>query len=143
MTYLFLDFDGVTHPVSANGHYFRKENLEPLAASIKGLDVKVVIASTWRLDEHIDELKQLLGDIGSSVVGVTPEINEPFIKHIRQCEVELYLEQHVPNHEKWIAIDDTAAFYRTNSHLVLTDGRVGFSELDGVLLRKLIITISS
>jgi len=30
MLYLFLDFDGVTHPVSAQGKYFRQKNIKAL-----------------------------------------------------------------------------------------------------------------
>jgi len=141
MTYLFLDLDGVTHPTSANGRYFRQENLAPLAAAIKDLDIRVVITSTWRLDKPLDELKQLLGDIGELVVGVTPEVNEPFTKYIRQREVELYLEQHGSNYEKWIAVDDTAAFYQPDENLILTHGITGFTASDGISLRKLIKTI--
>lgn len=142
MIYIFLDFDGVTHPTSANGNYFRKENLEPLFNSIKDLDVKLVITSTWRLDKPLEWLKQSLGEIGESVIGVTPEINEPFARHIRQREVELYLSNNCLSDEDWIAIDDTAAFYHPDVSIVLIDGSIGFTDLDGDFLRNLIISTS-
>jgi hypothetical protein len=77
------------------------------------------------------------------VVGITPEIGDPFMKHVRQSEVELYLHQNNLSSESWIAIDDTESFYRFNATLILTDGRKGFSDNDGVLLRKMLQNLNS
>lgn len=94
MFYLFLDFDGVTHPVSANGRYFREENIQALEAALDGYDAKIVISSTWRLDKSLIEIKRLLGSkLGEKVFGITPEVEDPFLHSPRQAEVELYLAQ--------------------------------------------------
>ena len=61
MTYLFLDIDGVLHPVSAAGKFFRYENISLLWNVIKNEDIQIVITSTWRLDKTLEELKILLG----------------------------------------------------------------------------------
>ena len=61
MFYLFLDFDGVLHPISAQGRYFRPENIKPFEHAIDGLNPRIVISSTWRLDKSLKEIKKLLG----------------------------------------------------------------------------------
>lgn len=131
MFYLFLDFDGVTHPVSANGRYFRAESIEALEAALDGYDAKIVISSTWRLDRSLNELRVLLGArLGAMVVGITPEVEDPFMHNPRQAEVELYLAQDDVEWRPWVAIDDTPAFYRDGAPVVFTDGRAGFQLTD-------------
>ena len=143
MFYLFLDFDGVTHPVSASGRYFRPENIKPLEQAILGLNPRIVISSTGRFDKPLCELKELLGDIiSSSVVGVTPEFDDPFVHHPRHLEVEMYLEQNGITNVPWVAIDDTAAFYREDASLLLTDPVKGFTKTDIEKFRNLVRTLS-
>ena len=143
MFYLFLDFDGVTHPVSAAGRYFRSENIKPVEQAILGLNPRIVISSTWRLDKSLSELKELLGDIiGSCVVGITPEFDDPFVHSPRQIEVEMYLEQNGITNIPWLAIDDTPAFYRKDAPLLLTDPAKGFTENDINKFRNLVRTLS-
>ena len=144
MFYLFLDFDGVTHPISASGRYFRPENIKPVEQAIEGLNPRIVISSTWRLDKSLCDLKELLGDIiGSCVVGVTPEFDDPFVHHPRHLEVEMYLEQNGITNVPWLAIDDTAAFYREDASLLLTDSGTGFTKNDIEKFRNLVLIITS
>jgi len=140
--YIFLDFDGVTHPVSANGKYFRESCLKYLLLGMDGIDdLHIVITSTWRLDKSLQELTEYLGPIGKYVESVTPEINEPFFKYIRQLEVERYiLEQNIAHHP-WVAIDDTPAFYRPDAPLICTDGTTGFTQRDARKLKSLLLEI--
>ena len=94
MNYLcFLDFDGVTHPVTSNGRHFQADNIIPLTRYLLGLskDLQVVISSTWRLDMELEEIKKNLGVLGNYVIGKTPEYYDPDITYERQAEVELYL----------------------------------------------------
>ena len=70
---IFLDFDGVTHPVSGSAP-FQSDCLDALAKAFNQLDAEIVITSTWRLDRSIDELRTLLGnDIGDRIIDVTPK----------------------------------------------------------------------
>jgi len=127
---IFLDFDGVTHPVSANNKYFRPDCIQSIYSAINLYNVKIVITSTWRLDMAFDQMVEHLGTLGPYVVDCTPEINEPFIRHVRQLEVEKYLSEKNLHHVPWIAIDDNAAFYRDDAPVLIVDGRKGFSLQD-------------
>jgi hypothetical protein len=142
MVYLFLDFDGVTHPVSATGQYFREANLAAIHSSIDQLNVDIVITSTWRLDNSLAKIQAYLGELGKYVVGFTPEVNEPFLHHIRQVEVELFLKQQREETMPWVAVDDTPAFYRDDAPVIITDGKIGFTDQDAIPLRELIISKS-
>jgi len=99
---------------------------------------QIVITSTWRLDKPLATLIELLALLGTYVIGTTPELNEPFIKYIRQLEVEKYLSDHKKQHITWIAIDDTKAFYRPDANLLLTDGTKGFTDSNITDLSNLI-----
>ena len=135
--YVFLDFDGVTHPTSANGRYFREENIQALEAALDGYDAQIVISSTWRLDIPLSEIKTLLGPkLGEMVVGITPEVDDPFLHNPRQAEAELYLAQDGVEQWPWLAIDDTAAFYQENAPVVLTDSQLGFQLSDVPVFRE-------
>jgi len=78
---IFLDFDGVTHPVSGSTP-FQLDCLNALAKAVSQLDAEIVITSTWRLDRSIDELRALLGnDIGDRIIDATPDLDlDPFLK---------------------------------------------------------------
>lgn len=126
----------MTHPVSANGHYFRPENIQALEAALDGYDAKIVISSTWRLDFPLPELREKLGEkLGARVIGVTPEINEPFLHSPRQAEVELYLAQDEVEQWPWLAIDDTRAFYKADTAVVFTNSQTGFQTSNVQLFR--------
>lgn len=137
MFYVFLDFDGVTHPSSANGSYFREENIQALEAALDGYDAQIVISSTWRLDKPLCELRTLLGPkLDERVVGITPEVDAPFVHNPRQEEVERYMSQDGVEQWPWLAIDDTPAFYREDAPVVLTDSQLGFKLSDVPVFRE-------
>lgn len=139
MFYVFLDFDGVTHPSSANGSYFREENIQALEVALDGYDAQIVISSTWRLDKPLRELRTLLGPkLGEMVVGITPEVDDPFLHNPRQAEVELYLSQDGVEPWPWLAIDDNPAFYRDDAPVMLTDSQKGFQPSDVSLFREVV-----
>lgn len=137
----FLDFDGVLHPISANNDYFRQENIISLFNCISEYEISIVISSTWRLDLSLDEIVSKIEPLGSKVVGITPEIDDPFIHFLRQHEVELYLSEYQQDCVPWFAIDDTPAFYKSDAPVLLIDGKVGFSENDCPRLKQLINTL--
>jgi hypothetical protein len=79
---LFCDFDGVLHPTLARTE---DGSIEPVVSTVlfgwlpalarvlrKHEDVALVIHSTWRYTHNVDELRALLGPLGSRVVGATP-----------------------------------------------------------------------
>lgn len=139
--YVFLDFDGVTHPVSANNNYFRSDCIQYIYSAINIYNPKIVITSTWRLDVELKQMTSHLDNLDQYVVGSTPEINEPFTKHIRQLEVEKYLSVNNIKRVPWVAIDDNAVFYRDDAPVYITDGREGFTQDDIKPLREFIDTV--
>ena len=72
MTTLFLDFDGVLHSMSG----YRDEafcKLPLLEDLISDVEVDIVVSSSWRFQHSLDELRTLLGKLGSKVIGATGE----------------------------------------------------------------------
>ncbi len=80
-----------------------------------------------------------MGVLGKHVVGVTPEIDDPFLRHGRYREVLRHREQHRLQESRWIAIDDEPGRYPENlENLVLTDPRTGFTTANAVTLTRLL-----
>lgn len=52
---LFLDFDGVLHPISGSPPLL-EECLVSLSTALSCFDVEIVIASSWREERSFDEL---------------------------------------------------------------------------------------
>jgi hypothetical protein len=78
---LFIDFDGVLHPTTtgldvSNAAIVRTPLfgwLPVLAQALKPHpDVALVISSTWRYTHSLEELRDMLDDLGPRVIGATP-----------------------------------------------------------------------
>lgn len=78
---LFIDIDGVLHPTTVEGsreadgivHTPMFGWLPVLAGVLRSHpDVVLVVHSTWRFTHDVDELRGVLGALGSRVVGATP-----------------------------------------------------------------------
>jgi hypothetical protein len=79
---LFIDIDGVLHPgrqagsLGPTAEYMRVGPLGWLAGLAELMaphpDVGVVVHSSWRLTYSLDELREMLGELGSRNVDVTP-----------------------------------------------------------------------
>ena len=77
---LFVDFDGCLHPLSTGVASGESSLSTPHFGWLPALtellhgheDVAIVIHSTWRYMYDVEELRELLGSLGSRVVGVTP-----------------------------------------------------------------------
>lgn len=139
MVFVFLDIDGVCHPLPSGGQHFRKDNMDALENALSDLPVQIVITSTWRESKTLDELKVYLGNLGQHVLGVTPVINDLIETGLRHAEVDLYWETLGVDYIPWVAIDDTADYYRSDAPLILTKSNTGFTEADGERLRQWII----
>lgn len=103
---LFLDFDGVLHPLNSE-----KENLfckvHYLERALEDASCEIVITSNWRLTYSTQKMRELLPrSIGELVIGATEVINE--INHKRFIEIENYLSTHINSSSiDWRAIDDS------------------------------------
>lgn len=102
---LFLDFDGVLHPagVLEDSYLVDMPNLAKVLRRFAGA-VQVVVSSTWREYESLDQLRGYFPqDLQHLVVGVTPLLPG----QNRQAECLAWLRDHAPQ-ANWLAIDDDA-----------------------------------
>jgi len=100
---LFLDFDGVLHPVFPRSDLPPSES-EPFcymprfAEVLREFpDIEIVITSTWRLHRGIEQLRQNFpADLRSRVVGVTPALVDDERFGGRQKEAIAWLDEYRP-----------------------------------------------
>lgn len=151
--YVFLDFDGVTHPVSSP----KDQQLCQLPLIEEVLQehpqARIVISSSWPDRYPLDALRERFRpQLCERVVGRQPCLNrlsrEEFEEeHLlgisefyRQAEIEawLYLNRQARD-VPWLAIDDsTLGFERRCPNLLLTDRHAGFTEADAQRLHELL-----
>lgn len=138
---LFLDFDGVLHPIgSQKSAYFCCVPLLERFLVDDAPGWRIVISSSWREYFPIEELKQRLGPaLGSRVDGHTPWSDDKRLSgtwgaqaslYPREIEIRHYLAQHQLDAQNWVALDDHADWFRdpkSNPHLVLTKPQVGLN----------------
>jgi hypothetical protein len=124
---LFLDIDGVLHPFfpredridAENQHLSYLPHFETVLRDFPA--VRLVIASDWRKRHTLDELRHLLGDLGSRLIGATPvleKIGLDWTGH-RQREAMAWLEAEGLADVRWIALDDDAENYLPDAPLIL------------------------
>jgi hypothetical protein len=133
--YLFLDFDGVLHPLfpradftdAENQHFAFVPRLEQLLRAHP--HVLVVISSTWRVRRDLDTLREPFSpDIRRRIVGKTPVLvdrSDGRERGHRQKEVERWLAEYAAPGAPWVALDDDDRLYREDAPLVVAHDRVG------------------
>ena len=132
---IFLDFDGVTHPITGTP-MFIPECMSALSTALKSFDLELVVSSSWRETNSFDKLKEILTPLGKKVQGITPVIDDPFIKNVRFHEVLEYLKGSKQEHIGWLSIDDCKGFYPDEAPVYWTNSKMGFVEKDMPLLWK-------
>jgi hypothetical protein len=137
-TFIYCDLDGVIHRWPCpEDEMFDPDCIGHLAEAIKAHDVGLVVTSTWRLEWPLKLLQSRLGPLGTCLMGVTPEIDDPFLKFGRYYEVLQHLARSWPAGTRWVVIDDEPGRYPDYlDNLILTDPRVGFSEEDALRLSR-------
>jgi HAD domain in Swiss Army Knife RNA repair proteins len=145
---LFLDFDGVLHPYSPWPHdetvrsqyFMHLPRLENVLRDF--VDVRVVIASDWRLYYPLESLRIFFSeDIRSRICGTTA-LERPTSDGIgeRQLQAEQYLRENNLIHAEWLAVDDTPTNYFSGARIVLCENQFGVREEEA--LRRLLKGIS-
>lgn len=105
--FLFLDFDGVLNSEKffvaridkpKNKEESNITNFDPKAIAllnhiIENTGALIVVSSTWRKSRTIEELQQLLGNVGvvGQVYSKTPVFNEEYV--FRGNEIEAWLQK--------------------------------------------------
>lgn len=141
-SYIFMDFDGVTHPWGEVEDFRCLPHIEAVVRDYE--EARIVITSDWRM---LFSLSKLVGrfaeDIRPRVCGATPHVipkNGAELHGLREREAMLWLAQHEANPAEaaWCAIDDAPGNWLTRSRLVLTDFKRGFTEEDAGALRRML-----
>lgn len=131
---LFLDVDGVLHPVggdySFSSRFFSHlPMLEELLREFKSVDV--IISSDWRLAESIEQLQRYFSaDIRHRIIGATPQIApHVVVQHRRQLEIQAWLAGNGRGDAEWVALDDWPSSFEAGfARLVLTDPTRAFDQ---------------
>lgn len=146
-TYIFMDFDGVTHPWGEVEDFRCLPLIEAVVRDYE--EARIVIASDWRM---LFSLAKLVGrfseDVRPRVAGVTPHVipkHGAELHGLREREAMLWLAQHVPDiaTAAWCALDDAPGNWLTRSRLVLTDFKRGFTDEDAGALRRMLDSFRS
>lgn len=142
MLVLFLDFDGVLHPefCSESKHFV----CEPyLISALDGMDIEIVVSSTWRTLRPLDEIRTLLSAaVATRIVGTTtrypqlPDVPSRLALYEREAECVAWLTVNRPAWTRWLAVDDRPWLFRPFcANLFPVDGKQGLTKGSSSLLR--------
>jgi hypothetical protein len=134
---LFLDFDGVLHPMPAGdaGLFSRAPLLWQLLKACQ--TIEIVFSTSWREAHEFDLLVDFAthggieGDITHRFLGATPELDR-----LREDECRAWMQANRPGGD-WIALDDNATMFKPgcpNLHLV--NYTTGLTDEDVAALQK-------
>jgi len=149
---IFLDFDGVTHPVSAIAdwrtlnvhgadiaHLIQKRDLFrwlPILGSALEAhpDVLLVVHSGWRSVADNVRMREILGPLADRYIGVTS------LEMDRHQGIQELAQRSGMDH--YLVIDDASQEFPTEfPHLLVTDPEVGLS--DGAVVKRLHVWLDS
>lgn len=125
---IFLDFDGVLHPVDAahDSQRFRPESITLVNRIADYVDARIVLSTAWRMEGDLEKYNRWFKN---RVIGATPinplDMGE---KHPRYQEVLRYLRENQFQQVPWVAIDDKASHFPPHSPAFITNGQKGLTE---------------
>lgn len=137
---LFLDFDGVLHPVKStiDDIFCRTPLLEEFL--LRGMpDWKIVLSTSWREPHSLDELFDFLPEsLHARVLGTTVADSHPgpremdpmlFQRSPRHAQILHYLRETGRSGEAWLALDDDPTeFEPAAAQLVLCNPAQGITQ---------------
>ncbi len=123
---LFLDFDGVLHPLGSD----KSDNFKCcsyLESSLADIPCEIVISSNWRIKNSVEYMISILPEnIGKRVIGITQII--PPQKFKRYREISLFISANHLEKDNWIAVDDMFwEFPKSCTNLVICNPNQGLS----------------
>ena len=143
-TILFLDFDGVLHPVGGVPMKMRLARLPLLEALLREpalREVGIVISSTWRIAYTLAQLRSSFApDMRERIVDRTPQLDTSLAQHARYAEISAWLARH-PEVRHWVAVDDDVRGFPAGAHgnAVFTRADTGLTTRDIEVLRTRLI----
>lgn len=144
---IFLDFDGVLHPVFPRRELPDEENqLFSYLPRLEGVlrdfpEIKIVISSSWRENRPWENvIKAFSLDIAARIIGATPVLKQkepPYLKHPRHEEILDFLNQKNLTTAEWVALDDDPKIYPPDcQNLILCSD--GFRDAEESTLREVL-----
>ncbi len=134
---IFLDFDGVLHPVNRpDGAFTLIKPFENLMCDFPNIDI--VISSSWREQHNIAELRSLFSSaIQMRIVDITPIMNHLEHKFL-YAEIVTWMREEGREYEGWVALDDSEWLFPPSCpNLILVDPVLGFDrKIEDALRRK-------
>lgn len=142
---MFLDFDGVLHPVPCKGNALLCfiPRFERVLRDFPYL--QVVVSSLWRASHDLESLRAYFSeDIRPRIIGLTPFTtalvfdpdSEFVLAQTRHAEVLLWIEQNAYT-GPWLALDDAwREFPDPCSELIRCETELGFDEAVERTLRR-------
>lgn len=139
---LFLDFDGVLHPLHRRETFTRMALLDALLADFP--DIEIALTTSWRQIYPLEALRMLLSPtIASRVISLTPSFPPGHIRDpahpacpAREYECRVWLQANGRESEPWLALDDDPDAFSTTAPVVWCDGRIGLSEEQIAQIRR-------
>jgi hypothetical protein len=143
--YVFLDFDGVTHPWGEVEDFRCLPCIEAILRAHP--QTRIVIASDWRALFSMNKLATRFSeDIRPRVIGTTPHVvprKGSELRGLREREARMWLAARKLDKAPWCAIDDAPGNWSTRSRLILTDFKRGFTDEDAVRLAHLLVALET
>lgn len=133
---LFLDFDGVLHPLSPQGMprapFSRLPLLEDVLREFRS--VRVVLTTAWRHSLTLEQLREVFSkDIAPRIVDATPAISRSATLYE---EVRSFLDNDASLGEDWVVLcAESDGFPPESNHLIRTQSTVGLTRPDQARLR--------
>lgn len=144
---IFLDFDGVLHPVCPRDDLPAAESqtfcyLPRLARVLHDFQgIEIVITSTWRLHRDLDQLREMFPvELHGKIVGATAELVSDERFGGRELEAIAWRDQHRAG-AQWIALDDLTTAWPTTERFVLCFD--GFRDAEEARLRTLLTAFTA
>ena len=145
---LFLDFDGVLHPMfpredlkhAENQHFSYMPRLESVLRDFPHVDI--VVSSDWRKMHTLEQLRGFFSpDIAQRIIGVTPAVERvgvavSYAERVRHSEVLAWLDANGHAATPWLALDDDPENFPPPAPLVLCAD--GFHDVEEAALRSML-----